>query len=56
MNKIHKEKFEKAIDKLMEVIYNTHVDAAMAQLVERVLGKDEVRSSNLRSSSKKQVA
>ena len=36
----------------MEVIYNTSVDAAMAQLVERVLGKDEVRSSNLRSSSK----
>ena len=55
VNKIDKEKFEKAIDKLMKVIYNTPVDAAMAQLVERVLGKDEVRSSNLRSSSKKQV-
>ena len=29
-----------------------YVDAAMAQLVEHILGKDEVPSSNLGSSSK----
>ena len=34
-------------------IINKQFNAAIAQLVERILGKDEVSSSNLDSSSKK---
>ena len=44
------------LDKLENALYNTQAfggDAAIAQPVERILGKDEVASSNLASSSKK---
>ena len=43
------------LDKLENALYNTKAfggDAAIAQPVERILGKDEVASSNLASSSK----
>ena len=42
------------LDKLENALYNTQAfggNAAIAQLVERILGKDEVASSNLASSS-----
>ena len=44
------------VDKVMPVVYNTQAvkNAAIAQPVERILGKDEVASSNLASSSKKE--
>ena len=43
------------LDKRKETYYNTQAvkNAAIAQPVERILGKDEVASSNLASSSKK---
>ena len=42
------------LDKWKETYYNTQAvkNAAIAQPVERILGKDEVASSNLASSSK----
>ena len=43
------------LDKLENALYNTQAfggNAAIAQPVERILGKDEVASSNLASSSK----
>ena len=42
------------LDKYMQALYNTQAvqNAAIAQPVERILGKDEVASSNLASSSK----
>ena len=48
-------KREKSIDKCHILYYNTQAveNAAIAQPVERILGKDEVASSNLASSSKK---
>ena len=45
---------EKSLDKIRFVLYYIKVairDAAIAQSVERILGKDEVASSNLASSS-----
>ena len=41
------------LDKYMQALYNTQAvrNAAIAQPVERILGKDEVASSNLASSS-----
>ena len=44
------------LDKWKETYYNTQAvkNAAIAQPVERILGKDEVASSNLASSSKKE--
>ncbi len=49
--------FQKPIDKPRPVCYNViRCDAAMAQLVEHILGKDEVPSSNLGSSSRKVLA
>ena len=50
-------KSEKRIDKCHNLYYNTQAvaNAAIAQPVERILGKDEVASSNLASSSKKSV-
>ena len=46
--------FEKGLDIFSGVIYNGKAvkNAAIAQSVERILGKDEVASSNLASSSK----
>ena len=46
-----------ALDNFGRVLYNTEAvcetrHAAIAQSVERILGKDEVASSNLASSSK----
>ena len=43
------------LDKWKETYYNTQAvkNAAIAQPVERILGKDEVASSNLASSSKR---
>ena len=44
------------LDKMENALYNTQAfggDAAIAQPVERILGKDEVASSNLASSSKR---
>ena len=48
-------KDEKSLDKLAYPLYNLKAvkNAAIAQSVERILGKDEVASSNLASSSKK---
>ena len=46
------------IDKLKNALYNTLAfgeNAAIAQSVERILGKDEVASSNLASSSISQL-
>ena len=45
------------LDNSLPVLYNTKAvrNAAIAQPVERILGKDEVASSNLASSSKKSV-
>ena len=45
------------LDKWKETYYNTQAvkNAAIAQPVERILGKDEVASSNLASSSKKEI-
>ena len=42
------------LDKYMQALYDTRAvrNAAIAQPVERILGKDEVASSNLASSSK----
>ena len=40
-------------EKLSAIIVKVNTNAAMAQLAEHVLGKDEVTSSNLVSSSKK---
>ena len=48
--------FQKALDKLPVSVYNGKAvrrPAAIAQSVERILGKDEVASSNLASSSKR---
>ena len=47
--------FEKGLDIFSGVIYNGKAvkNAAIAQSVERILGKDEVASSNLASSSRK---
>ena len=49
-------KFEKPIDKIRTIVYNSYrcqeQFADMAQLVEHILGKDEVTSSNLVISSK----
>ena len=47
--------FKKALDICRYLIYNGKAvkNAAIAQQVERILGKDEVASSNLASSSKK---
>ena len=47
-------KTQKALDKQHNAVYNTQAveNAAIAQPVERILGKDEVASSNLASSSK----
>ena len=44
------------LDKVSQFLYNNICCkyAAMAQVVEHILGKDEVTSSNLVSSSKKQ--
>ena len=46
--------FKKTIDKMDRICYNNPCceSAAMAQMVERVLGKDEVTSSILVSSSR----
>ena len=47
---------EKTLDNFRSMIYNSEAvkrNAAIAQQVERILGKDEVASSNLASSSKK---
>ena len=48
-------KDEKSLDKTADPLYNLKAvkNAAIAQSVERILGKDEVASSNLASSSKK---
>ena len=48
-------KDEKSLDKSAYPLYNLKAvkNAAIAQSVERILGKDEVASSNLASSSKK---
>ncbi len=48
-------KSEKGIDNSWAVRYNGKavLNAAIAQSVERILGKDEVASSNLASSSRK---
>ena len=46
---------QKALDNLLSMRYNAkavYEYAAIAQQVERILGKDEVASSNLASSSK----
>ena len=48
----------KSLDIFISIGYNTQavqekLNAAIAQQVERILGKDEVASSNLASSSKK---
>ena len=45
------------LDNFGAVLYNNEAvrNAAIAQPVERILGKDEVASSNLASSSKKSV-
>ena len=46
------------LDKYRRAYYNTKavaINAAIAQPVERILGKDEVASSNLASSSKKKA-
>ena len=47
--------FQKSIDNWRPLRYNVKAvaNAAIAQSVERILGKDEVASSNLASSSKK---
>ena len=47
------EKVEKMLDKMPHPLYNLKAvkNAAIAQSVERILGKDEVASSNLASSS-----
>ena len=48
--------FRKRLDNSSRMIYNSEAvkrNAAIAQPVERILGKDEVASSNLASSSKK---
>ena len=47
-------KGEKGLDKRDDPLYNLKAvkTAAIAQSVERILGKDEVASSNLASSSK----
>ena len=52
--RITREKVEKMLDKLPYSLYNLKAvkNAAIAQSVERILGKDEVASSNLASSSK----
>ena len=50
--------FQKGVDNFSLPGYNTQAvsaNAAIAQPVERILGKDEVASSNLASSSKKAV-
>ena len=53
------DKFEKTLDFLLFIVYYKQavpkgmLNAAIAQSVERILGKDEVASSNLASSSKK---
>ena len=49
-------KDEKSLDKSVYPLYNLKAvkNAAIAQSVERILGKDEVVSSNLASSSKAQ--
>ena len=49
-----REKVEKMLDKMPYPLYNLKAvkNAAIAQSVERILGKDEVASSNLASSSK----
>ena len=46
---------KKILDIFWRPLYNTQAvrDAAIAQPVERILGKDEVASSNLASSSKR---
>ena len=46
---------KKMLDKTADPLYNPKAvkNAAIAQSVERILGKDEVASSNLASSSKK---
>ena len=51
------EYFIKRVDNLNCMSYNGKAvaNAAIAQQVERILGKDEVASSNLASSSKKSV-
>ena len=51
--RITREKVEKMLDKLPYSLYNLKAvkNAAIAQSVERILGKDEVASSNLASSS-----
>ena len=49
---------QKGLDIFPAVRYNAkavRINAAIAQSVERILGKDEVASSNLASSSKKTV-
>ena len=49
--------FEKRVDIFTTMRYNSEAvsgNAAIAQPVERILGKDEVASSNLASSSKKE--
>ena len=54
MKKKLQEKLKKGLtNSLFSVIIVPVRNAAMAQLVERVLGKDEVSSSNLDSSSRK---
>ena len=49
--------FKKPLDNCGFLVYNGKAvkNAAIAQSVERILGKDEVASSNLASSSKKSV-
>ena len=50
--------FKKTLDNLFPLGYNSKAvskNAAIAQSVERILGKDEVASSNLASSSTKPV-
>ena len=46
--------FQKRLDNSIALLYNVKAvwNAAIAQPVERILGKDEVASSNLASSSK----
>ena len=57
--KLAEEKDEKRLDKSGAMLYHIRVvrqrtrNAAIAQPVERILGKDEVASSNLASSSKR---
>ena len=56
--KITKNIFSLSLDKHKIICYNVLVrkgDAAMAQLVERILGKDEVPGSNPGSSSKEKA-